>query len=281
MLLHFTFWEPAFIGNYRNTGKKGFPSDPDEILVCFIGFAEDVGHSYTFKVFNEETGEILYHSSLRKVNRETDVRNVPPYDPHPKADLDDDSIEEVVKNKISPSNLVTTGMFEPDELIGRSFLMQPLADGTRSRATILGYETLDDDLEIGEVDPMEEFEKGLEDQTLRTRFKVKVGSTGLEKYVECNEMCDFIEEQVQNDDQTWRFRRIIGHKRGLKARDKPEVQILWESGEITYEPITEFHKDEPYVLAEYALEKGLIDDWEKRCPRLKLRRHAKNAKKMM
>ena len=68
-------------------------------------------------------------------------------------------------------------MFEPSELIGRSFLMQPHADGTRSRATILGYETLDDDLEIGEVDPMEEFEKGLEDQTLRTRFKVKVGST--------------------------------------------------------------------------------------------------------
>ncbi len=108
MLLHFTFWEwePVFIGNYRNTGKKGFPSDSDEILVRFIGFAEDVGHSCTFKVFNEETGEILYRSSLIKVNRETDVCNVPPYDPQPKADLDDDAIEEAVKNKVSPSNLL-------------------------------------------------------------------------------------------------------------------------------------------------------------------------------
>ena len=57
----------------------------------------------------------MYRSSLRKVNRETDVRNVPPYDPQPKLELDDDSIEEVVKNKVSPSNLVTTGMFEPNE----------------------------------------------------------------------------------------------------------------------------------------------------------------------
>eukprot|EP00984_Skeletonema_dohrnii_P017565 scaffold8043_cov92-Skeletonema_dohrnii-CCMP3373.AAC.2 len=64
-------------------------------------------------------------------------------------------------------------------------------------------------------------------------------------------------------------------------RKKPQIQIEWESGEITFEPITEFYKDEPWLLAEYAQEMGLIDDWERRYPRLKLCRHAKNTKKMM
>eukprot|EP00985_Skeletonema_marinoi_P024786 scaffold17570_cov131-Skeletonema_marinoi.AAC.1 len=81
---------------------------------------------------------------------------------------------------------------------------------------------------------------------------------------------DFVEEQIQHEDKTWNFRKIIGHRRDLGPRDKPQIQIEWESGEITFEPITEFYKDEPWLLSEYAQEKGLIEDWERRCPRLKL-----------
>ena len=92
MLLHFTFWEPVFIANYRDKGKKNFPSTSDEIIVRFVGYAEDVGHSCTFKVYNEETREILYRSSLHKVNPDTDILNVPPYDPKPKDDVDDEGI---------------------------------------------------------------------------------------------------------------------------------------------------------------------------------------------
>eukprot|EP00984_Skeletonema_dohrnii_P031889 scaffold24984_cov234-Skeletonema_dohrnii-CCMP3373.AAC.1 len=48
MLLHFTFWEPVFIKNYQGSGKN-FPSESNEIIVRFIGFSEDIGHSCTFK----------------------------------------------------------------------------------------------------------------------------------------------------------------------------------------------------------------------------------------
>ncbi|KAL7490750.1 hypothetical protein ACHAWT_000281, partial [Skeletonema menzelii] len=277
MLLHFTFWEPVFIANYRDIGKKNFPSSSDEVIVRFIGFAEDVGHSCTYKVFNEDTREILYRSCLRKVNPDTDVLNIPPYDPKPKDDLEDESIEEVVQSRLSQGDVRTTAMFEPHELVGRSILMEPNPDGTRSRATIIGYEqddSMDDDV-------MDAFQRDLENHERRIKFKVKVGSTGMEEYMEWSDMCEFVEEQIQNEDTTWNFRKIIGHKRDLRSREKPQIQVLWESGEITFEPITEFYKDEPWLLAEYAAEKGLIDDWEKRCPRLKLRRHAKNAEKLL
>ena len=51
------------------------------------------------------------------------------------------------------------------------------------------------------------------------------------------------------DQELYRFRSIIGHEGPLKATDpnwkgsKWNVQIEWESGEITYEPLmTEFRQ---------------------------------------
>eukprot|EP00984_Skeletonema_dohrnii_P014343 scaffold6007_cov89-Skeletonema_dohrnii-CCMP3373.AAC.1 len=197
MLLHFTFWEPVFIANYRDKGKKNFPSTSDEIIVRFVGFAEDVGHSCTFKVYNEETQEILYRSSLRKINPDTDVLNIPPYDPKPKDDVDDEGIEEIVQTRDNENGLRKTAMFEPHELVGRSFLMPHNPDGTRERATVIGYEQE----ESPAIDVMENFQKELDKQSQRVKFKAKVGVEGLERYVEWSDMCEFVEEQIQHDDQ--------------------------------------------------------------------------------
>ena len=282
MLLHFTFWEPVFIKNYKGSGKN-FPSESTEIIVRFIGYAEDVGHSCTFKVFNEETQEILYRSSLRKVNPDTDVIGVPPYDPK-YVDPDDDDIEEVVNTRqMDDESLRRTAMFSPDELLGRTFLMPHEADGTRDRATIIGYETqaespFDDD--DGREEAIAEYQRKLEEEPARIKFKVRRGSNQLEEYVEWHQMCEFIEEQIQHEDKSWNFRKIVGHKRNLKSREIPQILILWESGEITYEPITTIYDADPFLVAQYAQDAGLIEEWQKRCPRLKLRKHAKNAKKM-
>jgi len=277
MLLHFIFWEPVFIKNYQSSGKS-FPSDSNEIIVRFIGYAEDIGHSCTFKVFNEDTNEILYRSCLRKVNPDTDVINVPPFDPKPLDNIDDETINDVVQTRsLDDPSFKRTAMFSPEELIGRTFLMNQQEDGTRDRATIIGFDQPD----IDSNDAIEDFEKLLEQQRIRTKFKVKIGSTQFEDYIGWNDMCDFIEEQVQHEDETWNFRKIIGHKTGQPRKEIPEILILWESGEITYEPITEICNADPYLVAEYALEKNLLDDWQKRCPRLKLKQKAKNAKKMM
>lgn len=281
MMLHFTFWEPVFIKNYLRKDGKQFPSQSNEIIVRFIGYAEDVGHSCTFKVFNEETGQILYRSSLRKVDPATDTLNVPPYDPKPLEDLEDDRIEKVVQTRdMEDPGLRRTAAFSPEEMIGRSFLMNHNPDGTRDRATIVGYEKeVEEGYEEDLEDAMREFNRGLEEA--RTRFKVKVGRTGLEEYVEWNDMCEFVEEQIQHEDKSWNFRKIIGHKRNLKPREAPKILILWEDGSITYEPITLICQTEPYLVAEYARDSGMLDTWHEKYPRLKLKQYAKNTQKLL
>ena len=275
ILMHFTFWEPVFIKNYRGSGKN-FPSESNEILVRFVGYSESVGHSITFKVFNEDTQEILYRSCLRKVDENVDVVNVPPYDPGAKGgqgDPNDKGIPQVIKLRGSDdTNVRRSPTISPEELIGRTFLTNPQEDGQRFRAKILSYEDLSA--------AMDEFHRDLENNKARGRFKVKVGGKAFEEYVEWDEMCDFIEEQNENEDGTWNFRKIMGHKKDRKPKEKPQVLIQWESGEITYNDIDLIYDADPYGLAEYARDHNLIDEWEKEIPRLKLHRHAKNVKKM-
>ena len=144
------------------------------------------------------------------------------------------------------------------------------------RATIIDHEELED-----HEKKMNEFNRNLDRQGPRHKFKVKVGGTELEKFVEWNDMCDFIEDQIQHEDKTWNFRKIIGHKRDLTRGETPQVLILWESGEITYEPITVIYDTNDFLVAEYARDNGLLDEWQKQCPRLKLKKLANNSKKLM
>ena len=63
------------------------------------------------------------------------------------------------------------------------------------------------------------------------------------------------------DQELCRFRAIIVHKGPLKATDpnwkdsKWNVQIEWETGEITFEPLSLIAADDPITCAAYAKEK--------------------------
>ena len=63
------------------------------------------------------------------------------------------------------------------------------------------------------------------------------------------------------DQKLCRFRAIIVHKGPLKATDpnwkdsKWNVQIEWETGEITFEPLSVIAADDPITCAAYAKEK--------------------------
>ena len=61
------------------------------------------------------------------------------------------------------------------------------------------------------------------------------------------------------DQELYRFRAIIGHQGPLLASDpdwkgsKYNVQVEWETGEITFEP-----NDDPVTCAAYAKENDLL-----------------------
>ena len=69
------------------------------------------------------------------------------------------------------------------------------------------------------------------------------------------------EQDNSVDQEPYRFRAIIGHEGPLKATDpnwkgsKWNVQIEWETGEITFEPLSAIAADDPITCAAYAKEK--------------------------
>ena len=66
------------------------------------------------------------------------------------------------------------------------------------------------------------------------------------------------------DQEVFKFRSIIGHQSPLTASDpdwkgsKYNVQVEWETGEITYEPLSAIAADDPVTCAAYAKENDLL-----------------------
>ena len=66
------------------------------------------------------------------------------------------------------------------------------------------------------------------------------------------------------DQELYRFRAIIGHQGPLLASDpdwkgsKYNVQVEWETGEITFEPLSIIADDDPVPCAAYAKENDLL-----------------------
>ena len=66
------------------------------------------------------------------------------------------------------------------------------------------------------------------------------------------------------DQELYRFRVIIGHQSPLLASDpdwkgrKYNVQVEWETGEITFEPLSIIATDDPVTCAAYAIENDLL-----------------------
>ena len=153
-----------------------------------------------------------------------------------------------------------------DELVGRTVLLKTRDDGQRFRAEI--------------VEILEDFEGNRDKHPELVKFKCRVGDAKYEEVIGYNEMMELIEEQVQNEDGTWRFRRIKGHTKRRRKSDKPKILIEWESGEVTLEPVYDIAVKNRWVVAQYARDNNLVEEWDEIWPTLNLRRYAKNAKKL-
>ena len=71
------------------------------------------------------------------------------------------------------------------------------------------------------------------------------------------------------DQELFKFRAIIGHQEPLAASDpdwkgsRYNVQVEWETGEITFEPLSIIAADDPVSCAAYAKENDLhaVEGW--------------------
>ena len=159
-------------------------------------------------------------------------------------------------------------VFEPLDIIGRSFLLDEKGDGTRQRAHIL--RAIDD------------FDNKLAKDPSRMEFICHIGDDDLEEIMTYADIINHIQHD-ESTDILWKFKAVLNHQGPLTSRDKNykgsryNVLVDWETGEKTWEPLDVIAKADPVCCALYAKDKGLLSEvgWKR------FRQIAKRQKKLI
>ena len=113
-------------------------------------------------------------------------------------------------------------------LLGRSFLLPPENNGERHIAKIID---IDD-----HGQPLEDI-----------KIKLKINKDQAEEIMSYNQLMDYIQKGTdaeEDPDSLFKFRDNVAHQGPLESTDpdhmgsKYNVMVEWESGEVTYEPLS-------------------------------------------
>ena len=257
VFLDFQFWEKVY---YKKVDGH-FPSDSVEDVGHIVGISDLCGHALTYKVFNPSTQKVLNRSLIRPASIS---------DPNLRAESLGGESEDVIlpvihschddmlqisKQPNSQDNkesieCTETPIINPEELLGRTFLMDKQVDGQQFRAQ--------------SVKLIDDHKSQLENDKNRIKFLLSLDDDTREEVITYNQLLDYLAKDKDND-IVWKFQRIVSHK-GPLTPNHPDyngsiynVMIEWENGEITSEPLQVIAKDDPVTCAIYAKENGLLD----------------------
>jgi Reverse transcriptase (RNA-dependent DNA polymerase) len=261
VLLRFHFWQKVYFLRVDSS----FPSDSREAVGHIVGISEHVGNALTWKILTSDTKKLIFRSQVRPYDSEA---------PNYRADVsggeDSPIVDPVIKSRhvLSPSDNgetiqddAVTGeveydvdvcppVFNPEDLIGRTFLMDSKEDGQRLRARV--------------VQLIQDHESDLDSNPTRTKFLCSVNNDVAQELISYNQLSDYITRDDESD-IVWKFRRITSHQ-GPLTPDHPDyngsmynIMIEWETGEVTSEPLSVIAADDPVTCAIYAKENNLLD----------------------
>ena len=273
-LLRFHFWQQV----YYKVDEPSFPSESRELSGRIVGISEHVGHAMTWKILTDDTQVIIYRSAVRPFSKDDPNYRALPVDgeeseyappdilksrvdrPDPETDLpendakapsDDDPVDGEPSNPPSSSSHGNhPAVFDPEDLVGRTFLLPPDESEQIFRAKIV--KLLDDHSARTKTDPA------------RLKFLLSIDDDKREEVITYNRLLEHLERDETNP-IVWRFRRIVAHEGPLaKSHDKYmgssyNLLIEWETGERTSIPLTIAIEDDPVTCAIYAKENGLLD----------------------
>ena len=92
------------------------------------------------------------------------------------------------------------------------------------------------------------------------KFKLKINKDPAEEITSYNQLMDYIQKGTdaeEDPNSLFKSRDIVAHQGPLESTDpdhkesKYNVMVEWESGEVTYEPLTLISKDDPVSCAVY------------------------------
>ena len=288
-LLHFSFYEPVYYRIDSSEPDLNFPSSSNEKKGYWGGFADNQGDSLTWRILTEDTQKIIICSGVQSALRTTtnqrlaspscEGTTLPFPIPYPQQstnslpldplDASTPNFEQFVKSQSGEDedNPIPMANIDILNLLGRSFLLPPEDNGERHMAKIID---IDD-----HGQPLEDI-----------KFKLKINKDQAEEIMSYNQLMDYIQKGTdaeEDPDSLFKFRDIVAHQGLLESTDpnhkgsKYNVMVEWESGEVTYEPLTLISKDDPITCAVYAKKHDLLDTtgWKH------LKRYAKTSKRLI
>ena len=274
IILLFTFYQPVFYANY----DQHFPSESEERAGYWVGFGEHCGDAMTHKILDQDTQKIIYRSAVRPKKSSTPNHRLAPHggevstssDPSedknssgsPTGAPEGSSPEQKAptvfirsRDEENPSGSKPMPTFDPSDLIGRTFLLPPEENGERHRAKVTR--------KVVEIIDQEDGKR-----VENINFILDIGNGKVEELISYNQLLEHLENAQDHDmgmdQELFKFRAIIGHQGPLLASDpdwkgsKYNVQVEWETGEITFEPLSIIAADDPVTCAAYAKEKDLL-----------------------
>ena len=152
--------------------------------------------------------------------------------------------------------------FDLTDLIGRTFLLPPEENSERYRAKVTRKV-----VEIIDQDNGQRVENII--------FILDIGNGKVEELISFNQLLEHLEDAQDNDmgmdQELYKFRAIIGHQGALLASDpdwkgsRYNVQVEWETGEITFEILSIIAADDPVTCASCAKENDLlaVEGWHR------------------
>ena len=288
-MLHFSFYEPVYYRIDSSEPDLNFPSSSNEKKGYWVGFANYQGDSLTWRILTEDTQKIIIHSGIRSALRTTtnqrlaspsgEGTTLPFPIPYPQQstnslpldplDASTPNFEQFVKSQSGEDedNPIPMANIDIPNPLGRSFLLPPEDNGERH---------------MGKIIDIDDHGQPLED----IKFKVKINKDQAEEIMSYNQLMDYIQKGTdaeEDPDSLFKFRDIVAHQGPLESTDpnhkgsKYNVLVEWESGEVTYEPLTLISKDDPITCAVYAKKHDLLDTtgWKH------LKRYAKTSKRLI
>ena len=288
-LLHFSFYEPVYYRIDSSEPDLNFPSSSNEKKGYWVGFADNQGDSLTWRILTEDTQKIIIRSGVRSALRTTtnqrlaspsgegttlpfpipysqQSQNSLPLDP---LDASTPNFEHFVQSQTGEDedNPIPMANIDIPNLLGRSFLLPPEDNGEHHMAKVID---------------IDDHGQTLED----IKFKLKINKDQAEEILSYNQLMDYIQKGTdaeEDPDSLFNFRDIVAHQGPLESTDpnhkgsKYNVMVEWESGEVTYEPLTLISKDDPITCAVYAKKHDLLDrtGWKH------LKRYAKTSKRLI
>ena len=257
------------------TYDQHFLSESEESAGYWVGFGEHCGDAMAHKILDHDTQKIIYRSAVRPKKSSTPNHRLAPHGGEVSASSDpsEDTISSGSplgspegyppaqkaptvfirsRDEENPSGSMPMPTFDPSDLIGRTFLLPPDENGERHRAKVTRQINDQDNGQRTEI----------------INFILDIGNGKVEELISYNQLLEHLENAQDHDmgmdQELYRFRAIIGYQGPLLAShpdwkgSKYNVQVEWETGEITFEPLSIIAAYDPLTCAAYAKENDLL-----------------------